>query len=196
MDWCYVTRVQLKQGYFHRPASPSSTANPPPSYPPRRARWSSGDRKVVMVHMPGTVTFTLKGDEKRVRLEFGFLPGAYTGEGRTDGGDVIVELVKPGQPPRELFRRTLQPLTVPGDRGRLPPRWRCRCLGRRPAALRTAPLAGHGNAWAGPISREEHRLTFMSAPSPVPSVAPVRGGLRTAGWLIAGCCSPHIFIYR
>ncbi len=147
-DWCYVTRVQLKQGYFPSARFPVFNREPAATVPADAGVVEVGERKAVMVHLPGALTFDLRGGEKRVRLEFGFLPGAYTGEGRTDGGDIIVELAKPGQPPQELFRRTLQPLTVPGDRGRLSAEVALPGVAAGDRLLvRTAPLPGHGNAW-------------------------------------------------
>ncbi len=147
-DWCYVTRVQLKQGYFPSVRFPVFNREPSSVVPADAGAMELGDRKVVMLHLPGTLTFDLHGQEKRVRLEFGFLPGAYTGDGRTDGGDIIVEHVKPGQPPRELFRRTLQPLTVPGDRGHLTGEVALpEVTAGDQLLLRTAPRAGHGGAW-------------------------------------------------
>lgn len=147
-DWCYVTRVQLKQGYFPSARFPVFNREPAAVTPADAGAIDLGERKVVMVHLPGTLTFDLRGAEKRVRLEFGFLPGAYTGGGRTDGGDIIIELVKPGQPPRELFRRTLQPLTVPGDRGHLTAEVALpEVAAGDQLMLRTAPREGHGSAW-------------------------------------------------
>ncbi len=147
-DWCYVTRVQLKQGYFPSARFPVFNREPSAPVPDGAGVLDVGERKVVMLHIPGTLAFDLHGDERRVQLEFGFLTGAYTGEGRTDGGDFIVELVKPGQPPRELFHRSLQPLTVPADRGRLNADVALPeiAAGDR-LLLRTAPRPGHGNAW-------------------------------------------------
>lgn len=116
-DWSYVTRVQLRKDL----ASPGGKAlfNRVPialeGSAPVMATLEG--HEVVMLHVPGALTLALQGDEKKVELGFGFMPGAYTGEGRTQGADFVVELLQAGAAPRELFRRGLHPVSTEGDRG-------------------------------------------------------------------------------
>lgn len=118
-DWCYVTRVQLKRGYFASARFPVFNREPASVTPADAGPLDLGQDKVFLLHIPGTLTFDLHGDERRVRLEFGFMPGAYTGEGRTEGGEFVVELARAGTAPQELFRRSLRPLANPPDRKRI-----------------------------------------------------------------------------
>jgi hypothetical protein len=118
-DWCYVTRVQLRAGYFPSARFPVFNREPVAVEPAGARPLLLGEAQVFILNLPGAVTFDLDGSEKRARLEFGFMPGAYTGQGRTDGGVLSVELLRAGQPPREIFRQEMRPLTVPKDRGRL-----------------------------------------------------------------------------
>ncbi len=63
--------------------------------------------QVFLLHVPGTLTFAMTGKrEHQLHLEFGFMPGAYTGEGHTAGADYVVELLRVNEPQQELFRRT------------------------------------------------------------------------------------------
>jgi hypothetical protein len=147
-DWCYVTRVQLKRGYFSSARFPVFNREPAAVVPADAGPLELGQDKVFLLHIPGALTFNLRGDEHRVRLEFGFMPGAYTGEGRTEGGDFVIELVRSGQPAREVFRRTLRPLGVPADRGRQSVEVKLPAvMAGDQLFVRTQPLPGAGNSW-------------------------------------------------
>lgn len=74
-------------------------------------------RLVRMMEPPAELRHTLVGDERILRLEFGFHPRAYT-EGQTDGAELIAELHPPGRPPLEVYRLLLDPQRRPEDRDR------------------------------------------------------------------------------
>ena len=103
---------------------------------------------VVMLHVPGEIGLGLRGGERQLALEFGFLPGAYTGEGRTTGADFTVEWEHPGAAAREIFRRTLQPAANAADRGRQTATVALPAVapGDR-LVLRTRPVAGGSASW-------------------------------------------------
>ncbi|GAB1487930.1 hypothetical protein MASR2M8_03720 [Opitutaceae bacterium] len=116
-DWCYVTRVQIKRGNFASERFPNFNREPITVEPESAGLTDLAGDQVFFAHVPGAITFPLQGDEQRVRLGFGFLPGAYTGEGRTDGASFTVELHRPGQAPIEVFRQDLHPYSSRADRG-------------------------------------------------------------------------------
>jgi hypothetical protein len=117
-DWSYVTRMQLKRGRLSAQQFPVFNRVPESIDAEHTATLELEGKKIFLLHVPGSINFGLTGTEHHLYLEFGFMPGAYTGEGHTDGADYVVELVRPNQPRQEIFRRTLRPMTVEGDRGR------------------------------------------------------------------------------
>ncbi len=147
-DWSYVTHVLLKPGLAPRGVPPvfnrvpvALAGNPPVPV-------VAGEQPAVLLHVPAAATFAAGSADRRVTLEFGFLPGAYTGEGRTAGAAFVLEFVSADGTAGEIFRRELDPLARPADRGPqsavidLPApapsgTWR----------LRTEAPAGAGNSW-------------------------------------------------
>jgi hypothetical protein len=102
---------------------------------------------VQMLEPPGRIRFALTGRENAVLFKYGIDPEAYT-RGSTDGVEFLVELERPGQAPQIVFRRWLQPLAVPADRGTqtqrvvLPPFPAGAML-----SLRTSPGPANNTAW-------------------------------------------------
>jgi 4-amino-4-deoxy-L-arabinose transferase-like glycosyltransferase len=76
----------------------------------------AGER-AVSVHAPSEVEFYLPDGATRLEATFLMSPGAYTEGGNSDGVEFELELVNPGAEPKLLFRRFLNPLQVPVDRG-------------------------------------------------------------------------------
>jgi hypothetical protein len=66
---------------------------------------------------PAALHYEMQGFERRLVFEYGLRPGAYIHGGRTDGAGFVVELMRPGEAPRTLFRRDLQPRASAADRG-------------------------------------------------------------------------------
>jgi hypothetical protein len=73
----------------------------------------------LFVHAPGKVIVEIPEQATSFSGFFGILPGAYTGEGKTDGVEFIIDVQdRPGRT-RRAFHRLVQPLTRASDRGRL-----------------------------------------------------------------------------
>ena len=71
-----------------------------------------------MLNAPGRLVFALTTEDRSVAFAGGFMPGAYAGEGHSDGAAYIVELVMPNGSVQPLLNRTLNPRDVAADRGR------------------------------------------------------------------------------
>ncbi len=71
------------------------------------------------VSTPGEVIVEIPKQAKSFSGFFGILPEAYTGKGKTDGVEFGIDVQAPSGRTRRLFDRLVQPLTRPGDRGRL-----------------------------------------------------------------------------
>ncbi len=147
-DWAYVTRIYLRQGRFAPEQFPGFSRVPDAAEDEHADVLDLDGRKVLLLHVPGFTRFNLTGAERQLAFDFGFLPGAYTSGGHTQGADFVVELASAGQPPREIFRRSLQPAAREGDRGAqaatvpLPP--------VRPGdvlTVRTLPVPGGSPSW-------------------------------------------------
>ena len=73
------------------------------------------NHRVLMIHPPCRVEWTLPKTSRVVKLVYGFDPPAYE-RGKTNGAELILQLVdKSGT--REIFHRLLRPIEVPSDRG-------------------------------------------------------------------------------
>jgi hypothetical protein len=73
-------------------------------------------RRVAILHAPSVMTFDMVKDARTVSGQFGFMPGAYTNGGRTNGAEFVVYWSN-GSDRVELFHRFLDPLNNVGDRG-------------------------------------------------------------------------------
>lgn len=67
-----------------------------------------------LMHTPCQLTWPLTGTEKTVAFGYGLVPDGYAG---TDGVEFTLTLRQPGEPPRRLFHRLLDPAREPRDRG-------------------------------------------------------------------------------
>jgi hypothetical protein len=92
---------------------------PPDGVSPDSAPKSQVDgEEVQMLEPPAEMLWRLQGSERKVRIDFGVHPKAWT-EGRTDGAGIVAELRMPGQPPLEVYHRLIDPRQLPADRGLL-----------------------------------------------------------------------------
>lgn len=117
-DWSYFTRIQIKRGDFSLKQFPGFNVAPVAADADHAAAAGLDKEQVFVLHAPGMLTFKLNGKEQRLRFDFGYMPGAYSGGGGTDGGAFVVELARPNQPKETLFRKELRPVQQPEDQGR------------------------------------------------------------------------------
>ena len=148
-DWAWVNRIALTGGGpYAADLFPGFNRVPDSAEAENAAAIEVDGAPALMLHVPGRVGFNLAGTERKLALQFGFLPGAYTNGGQTPGGDFIVEIARAGQPPREIFLRRLQPATVPADRG---PQTASVDLAGIAAgdvlSVRTTPIPGGNASW-------------------------------------------------
>lgn len=73
-----------------------------------------GEQPVIVMHAPSEMTFNLPKDAKTVSGAFGFLPGAYSAGGNTNGAEFTIYGYKDGEK-HVVFRRELDPVTNPAD---------------------------------------------------------------------------------
>lgn len=147
-DWSYITRVLLRRGFTAGNFQPVFDRVPLALAGPAPAVTSVNHAPAILLHVPGRMELGLRETEHQVHLGFGFLPGAYTGDGRTGGADFVVEWQRPGQAAREIFRRTLRPVDVAADRGPQSATLALPALatGDR-LILRTTPAPGGSDSW-------------------------------------------------
>lgn len=116
-DWAYLSEVHFNHTEYPASLFPGFNVVPVGLEAKFNSMSDVDGKRLFMVHAPSALTFALKGTEHSLQIDFGLLPGAYTGEGKTEGVDYVVEIIRAGQPAEEVFRHKLRPLTVPADRG-------------------------------------------------------------------------------
>ncbi len=147
-DWSYVTHVRLKSGLAVRDTPAVFRRVPVALAGSAPVSTTIGTEPVVVLHIPATIALPHRDKDRRVKLEFGFMPGAYTGDGHTAGGSFVLEFARDDGTITEIFRRTLDPVARPADRGpqsatvSLP----AGVSGGR-LVLRTEPVPGGANSW-------------------------------------------------
>lgn len=113
----------LARGAMLTPAAPFNPATLPASLyiPQPDSRVFNGpliavihEAKVLRLEAPSEMAWVLKGNEREVSFEYGYIPEAYE-QGRPNGAEFIVELID-GANTRRVFQRTLLPLSRPQDR--------------------------------------------------------------------------------
>jgi hypothetical protein len=117
-DWAFATKIQLKRGEYSPRQFPTFNRVPAVATMEQAHVQDTENGRVLILHAPSALEFLLQGRESGLSFDFGFMPGAYTGEGSTDGAVYLVELVRPNQPRETLFRRHLEPRSRPEDQGR------------------------------------------------------------------------------
>lgn len=117
-DWAFLTKIQLKRGEYSPRQFPTFNRVPNVATMEQANVQDTENGRVLILHAPGSLDFLLQGRESSLGFDFGFMPGAYTGEGSTDGAIYLVELVRPNQPRETLFRRHLEPRSRTEDQGR------------------------------------------------------------------------------
>ena len=72
--------------------------------------------QLIVLHAPSEMIFNMPANATEVSGMFGFVPGAYTSGGNTNGAEFVVYWSN-GSQNVELFRRFLDPVHNTGDRG-------------------------------------------------------------------------------
>jgi hypothetical protein len=116
-DWSYLTKIRFKRGAFIAEQFPGFSTLPSRVDATFAGALGQESGPIFMLPPPAALEFTLAGPEKILRLEGGLLPGAYTGEGHSDGAEFIVEFKQPDGSTAPVFRRLLNPRDEPADRG-------------------------------------------------------------------------------
>jgi hypothetical protein len=117
-DWVYLADVQFRRSPTFLPEQFPGYNRVPDTAVADYSGLLQNDRDTqLLLHAPASMNFKLNGGEQRLSFAYGFLPGAYTGTGHTDGAVFRVELQHPGQPVHVLFERYLNPVPRDGDRG-------------------------------------------------------------------------------
>ncbi|HET7536354.1 MAG TPA: hypothetical protein VFJ90_07865, partial [Candidatus Didemnitutus sp.] len=116
-DWSFVTNFELRRATYAPERFPGFNRVPTFGDTGNASIVDSPYGRIVQLHAPSALTYQLAGNETRLRFDYGILPGAYTGEGATDGAVFLVELHRPNQPVETLLRRPLEPRRREGDRG-------------------------------------------------------------------------------
>ena len=95
--------------------APVRVTSPHPSGP-----FGLAGREVFFIHAPGEIEFDPHLAFTRLHGEVGLAPEAYTGANQTDGVEIIIEHISPGGRHTLLWRRYLDPVHQPADRGLQP----------------------------------------------------------------------------
>jgi len=116
-DWSYVTKFEIQKGPFLLEQFPGFTTAPVAVDGAYVGALDTGVRSVFMLNAPGRIVFALNGSEHTFAFSGGFMPGAYTGDGHSDGAVFVAELRRPDGNVQPLVRRLLNPRITPADRG-------------------------------------------------------------------------------
>jgi hypothetical protein len=73
---------------------------------------------MLFLHAPGSVQMSVPAGARSISGSFGIEADAYMGAGSTDGVEFVVDVTTADGVTTTLWRRTLQPLSASGDRGR------------------------------------------------------------------------------
>ena len=73
-------------------------------------------RRVMIMHAPSQMVFQVPAGATELRGAYGFVAGAYTGTGRTNGAEFVITW-SDGNDPVILHERYMDPLTKENDRG-------------------------------------------------------------------------------
>jgi hypothetical protein len=116
--WAYLTRIRFRRGpdYTHR-QFPRFNRLPAAAEAEHFSLLQKDGEPLTLLHAPAALTYVMDGSERRLHFDYGFLAGAYSNGGRTDGAVFRVALHSPDQTDRIVFERLLQPYENSGDRG-------------------------------------------------------------------------------
>ncbi|HEY8993866.1 MAG TPA: hypothetical protein VIM71_04225, partial [Lacunisphaera sp.] len=117
-DWTYLAGLQYRRSPSYLPEQFPGFSRVPDSVQADGASLTRNGRdSQLFLHAPASLSYRLGGGERRLQFAYGFLPGAYSNGGGTDGAVFRAVLMQAGQPDHTIFKRFLQPKTQPEDRG-------------------------------------------------------------------------------
>jgi hypothetical protein len=119
-DWALFSRIRVLSGDYIPEQFPRFHPLPAAVEGDTLGRLTYENRDLFMLNSPGVMTFALHGDERALTFRAGLLPGAYTGDGNSDGVEFITELLLPDGTRRLLAHQGLNPRDNPADRGDRP----------------------------------------------------------------------------
>jgi hypothetical protein len=116
-DWAYISRFDVKKGAYLAAQFPGFSRPPQKVEGEYTGVFNPNEHPVFMLNAPGRLTFNLSQHESSIVFAGGIMPGAYTGEGHSDGAAYVVEMISSDGTKQTLFHRMLNPRDVAGDRG-------------------------------------------------------------------------------
>ena len=116
-DWSYFTQFEVKRGPFLLSQFPGFSRAPQSIDGNDAGLLESADGPVFMLNAPGKLVFALETGDRTLSFSGGIMPGAYTGDGHSDGAAFIAELVAADGSKRLIMNRMLNPGDTSADRG-------------------------------------------------------------------------------
>jgi hypothetical protein len=108
---------------------------------------ADGTSPRMLLHAPGEIELPVPAGARTLTGDFGIERGAYTGDGRTDGAEFVVEAITTDGRATALWRDTLSPLSNPSDRGRRHFRVELPSAPVTGVRILTRPGAAADNSW-------------------------------------------------
>jgi hypothetical protein len=105
------------------------------------------DGPALQLHAEGEMAFAFPPGATELSFGYGIRPGAYTGEGHTDGVEFDVDRVAPDGRRERLWSRYLDPVAQPGDRGTQHATVALPAGGGGRVTLHTGPGPNQDNRW-------------------------------------------------
>jgi len=119
-DWVYVTRFEFVSGPQTLDKFPGFNLAPVlVDSDFAGANKTPDGLPVFSLNAPGEMVFELTKMVRTVSFTCGFMPGAYTGDGNSDGATFLILLQSGTGAPTQLASRILRPKSHPQDRGPL-----------------------------------------------------------------------------
>ena len=116
-DWAYYSKIRFGHGPFIADQFPGFRNLPVRIDASYSGALENEGGQVFMLNAPGALEFALTGRERTLFFDGGLIAGAYTGGGHSDGAEFIVELRRPDGSIEPVYRRLLNPVDLPADRG-------------------------------------------------------------------------------
>jgi hypothetical protein len=117
-DWIYLGRITpLRMATYSASQFPHFNRVPDLADADLSYLLQDPDDNILILHAPASLTYNLRGTERRLRFDYGFRSGAYSNGGQTDGATFEVSLQHTDGTVQVLFQKELNPLGKEADRG-------------------------------------------------------------------------------